>query len=232
MKIGLWNIDHPEKNFKRASSQKRFLEVTNYLHNQECDLFILTESNSAIELPGFNSFFSDESPFTNQKRCYAYPNRYHQVSILSKLPVEQLRISEPINGVLCKIRVQGQPILLYGNVITIKDQWKKDSNKKYNDRLEEQISQFTKFLDTEFIVAGDFNLKKGWIQKKAAYTQIENFVSENNLHWPTSEQTSSVQQVIHSTGINVMIEADFSVKHEEGKKNSLSDHPFYTITIA
>ncbi len=165
MKIGLWNIDHPENDVNSTNKQKRFLEIIDYLKKQNCDVLILNESNSAIELAGYTSYFSNESPFLNKNRCYNHPNRYYQVTVLSKIKAEQFDIMEPINGVLCKIEYQNQPIFIYGNVITIKDRWKNNSNKKYKDRLQEQIAQFNKLLDKNFIIAGDFNLKKGWTQQ-------------------------------------------------------------------
>ena len=233
MKIGLWNIDHPEKNLKRSGRIKRFTEITRYIEKQDCDFLILSEANSAIQVNGYSQYFSEESPFYNKNRCYHHPNQYHQVAIFSKNPCEQIAIPEPINGVLCKIEHKNQPIFIYGNVITIKDQWKKDSNKKYKDRLSEQISQFTQLLGKTFIIGGDFNLKKGWLQKRTAYNHVVNFVKDNNLNWPTSEQTNSVQHVIHSDSLTVTaIEIDASVQHEKGKKKSLSDHPFFTIDIS
>jgi hypothetical protein len=231
MKIGLWNIDHPENDIKRNNRHKRFLGVIDYLQEQNCELLILCESNSAIKLSGYTPYFSDESPFRNKNRCYGHPNRYYQVSIFSKIPTEQIDISEPINGLLCKIEHQKRHVFIYGNVITIKDQWKKDSDIKYKDRLQEQISQFNQLLGKDFIIGGDFNLKKGWAQKKAAFDQVNSFVTNNNLQWPTARQTTSVQHVIHSPSINTKIKIDCSVQHKNGKKNSLSDHPFFEITI-
>lgn len=166
MKIGLWNIDHPEYDITKNRHHERFLDISDYLQQQDCDVFILTETNAAIGLDGYASFLSQESPFLNKSRCYASPNRYHQVGILSKVPAEQLDISEPINGVLCKIKWKEHLLYIYGNVITIKDQWKPDSDKKYKDRVAEQLQQFKELINQKSIIAGDFNLRKGWTQKK------------------------------------------------------------------
>ncbi len=231
MRIGLWNIDHPEMDTKRAGRLQRYTEICAYIEKQNCDLLILTETNSTIAFPGFTQYCSDESCYYKKSRCYDPPNKYHQVAILSKLPAEQVVIEEPLNGVLCKVEYKGQPLYVYGNVITIKDQWKKESTKKYSDRFNEQISQFTQLLGNTFLIGGDFNLKKGWSQKKTAYEQVYDFVKVNNLQWPTAEETNSVQHVIHSDSLATEIEMDFSVKQNDGERIALSDHPFVTIQM-
>ena len=231
MNIGLWNIDHPEHNISNRSRYKRFSEISEYLRQQDCDFYIITEANAAIQLKGYLSHFSDESPFLKKDRCYAAPNRYHQVGIYSKWPLEQVEICEPINGVLCKSIWQKQPVVIYGNVITIKDQWKNDSNKTYKDRVNEQIREMGQLVNERFIVGGDFNLKRGWSQKKVAYNQIKEFVTHKSLLWPTEEQTTSVQHVIHSPLFITKFDIDSSVQHQKGKSNSLSDHPFILLEV-
>ncbi|SHI12040.1 endonuclease/exonuclease/phosphatase family protein [Desulfofustis glycolicus] len=178
MKIGLWNIDHPEKESRSSRRIRRFTEITRYVEKRDCDLLILTEANSAINLKGYTQYLSEESPFYNKNRCYDLPNKCHQVAIFSKNPCVQIAIAEPINGVLCEAEYNNQPIFIYGNVITIKDQWKKDSDKKHKDRLGEQIWLFAQLLGKKFIIGGDFNLKKGWLQKSIAYQHMFDFVKK------------------------------------------------------
>jgi len=124
IKIGLWNVDHPQFNQRSEKKRTRFSHVVKYLDSQDFDLLVLTESNSALALPGYDARFSDESPYINKTRCNDSPNQYHQVSIFSKLSSHQIKIVESINGLLCKIKAHGHSFLLYGNVITIKDRWK------------------------------------------------------------------------------------------------------------
>lgn len=68
--------------------------------------------------------------------------------------------------------------------------------------------------------------------KKGGYNQVGKFVTDYNLHWATAEQTTSVQHVIHSLSITAKIEIDDSVQRQKGKKNFLSDHPFFAIDIS
>jgi hypothetical protein len=57
MKIGLWNIDHPETQSGGKKKETRFNNVTEYLIKAECDAYIITEANAAIYLPGYFRYF-------------------------------------------------------------------------------------------------------------------------------------------------------------------------------
>lgn len=231
MNIGLWNIDHPECDSSRPRRHKRFEDIKNHLQQQDCDVLVLTESNAALQLDGYSSVFSHESPFLNKNRNYKKPNCYHQIGIYSKIPFELVHISEAINGVLLRTSWQGQKIAIYGNAMTIKDQWQRDTKTTYSNRVEEQIKIISQITKERFIVAGDFNLKLGWVAKKGAYRRIQHFVEEKCLTWPTEKQQDTVQHVIHSTDLNTHIFLDTSVQHSKGKKDSLSDHPFILINV-
>ncbi len=147
MRIGLWNVDHPEALHKRGTgAYLRYHAVSAYLKRQACDVFVITEANAAIQLPGYQAEFSAESPFLKRSRNYESPNQYHQVGIYSRGYVEPLEIAEPINGLLCRTIWQDRPLLLYGNVVTIKDQFAKNSDKTYGDRLHEQLEAIRQLL--------------------------------------------------------------------------------------
>ena len=113
MKIGLWNIDHPEAASGSRSKETRFRDVAKYLANADCNVFIVTEANAALELSGYTAEFSDESPFRRSSRSYEKPNRYHQVAIYSKTPMQRLEVAEPVNGLLCRIPEGTLPLTVY-----------------------------------------------------------------------------------------------------------------------
>jgi len=231
MKIGLWNIDHAEYHPSSTYRSQRYEEITLFLSQQNCDIFVITEGNAAIQMEGYQSYFSVESPFLKKTRYYQPPNKYHQVGIYSRLPLRHFDITEPINGLLCEVDPNNHPLLVYGNVITLKDQWKKDSDKTYTHRLEEQLEAFAQLANKQFIICGDFNLKLGWPQKKKAYQRLKNFVDHHGYAWPTEMRTDTVQHILHSPGINVEVTIDPSIQHDKGKINRLSDHPFVAIEV-
>jgi hypothetical protein len=230
MRIGLWNIDHPEALHKPGTAAySRYHAVSRYLNRQACDVFVITEANAAIRLPGYQAEFSDESPFLNRSRIYERPNRYHQVAIYSRVHVKPLEIAEPVNGLLCRMIWHDRPLLLYGNVVTIKDQFSKNSDKKYGDRLREQLDAINQLTSSRTLVAGDFNLRLGW--RERSHRQVKELVYRRGLAWPTEARRDTVQHVIHSQEISVKVSLDASVRHTDGRKGGLSDHPFVLIEL-
>jgi hypothetical protein len=232
MRIGLWNIDHPETGAGVSRKEKRFFEVTEYLIHAQCDAYIITEANAAIELPGYYREFSKESPFRTKRRFYGKPNSYHQVGIYSIRPIQQLEVTEPINSLLCKLLFQERTLLLYGNVITIKDQWSESSPKTYSDRLDEQVSIINTLPTKGMLIGGDFNLRLGWPQKQFAHRKMKEQAVLRGLLWPTETRDDTVQHVLHSKDLRANIALDFSVKYQDGNKSGLSDHPFVTIELS
>ncbi len=226
MKLGLWNMDHPEHVDAPGALLNRFNAVRSYLTARECDVLVLLEVNVAMQLDGFTTVFSEESPFLRKGRCYLAPNRYHQVGIYSRLPLAQQAIAEPINGVLANLSLEDGGTAIYGNVITIKDQWSKSSSLRYSDRLEQQLNQMAELDGGSFIVLGDFNLRLGWPSKLSAHAALKKLVVDKNWVWPTIERTDTVQHVVHSKDLTTKIAVDHSVVP------TLSDHPFVEIELS
>lgn len=232
MKIGLWNIDHPETESGSNRKQQRFDDVAAYLARADCDAYIITEANSAMSLDGYMCELSIESPFKSSRRCYDRPNVYHQVAIYSKLPLSRAEAEEPINSLQVGARSPDQSLVLYGNVITIKDQWSKASNLTYADRLDQQISAIHGLPRRQTIVAGDFNLRLGWPQKLPAHKRIKNEIANIGWTWPTELRDDTVQHVLHTNDLQVCLDFDFSVKYSEDRFSGLSDHPFIEISAS
>jgi hypothetical protein len=231
MRIGVWNIDHAQIGSPSEVEEKRFQGVVRYLEQTGRDLLITTEGNAAIQIPGYRAEFSDPSPFRSTRRYYGEPNLYHQVGIYSRLPMRRLNVDEPINGLLCEVSWEGESLLVYGNVITIKDQWKKDSGKTHKDRLREQLAAIESLASSRFIAAGDFNLSLGWTRMLPAHRELNNLVQRLGLVWPTEKHDDTVQHVLHSPDFKVEVEIDFSVRHVNGGEQRLSDHPFLSVTL-
>lgn len=232
LKIGLWNIAQPYVQTEGSQSDSRFENVQEYLNQQDCDILVLTEANAAIQLEGFIPHFSSESPFQNKSKSTEPPNRYHQVAVYTRLPLSNIAISEPINGLLCELGWNSQQLSVYGNVITMKDQWLTSSHKKYSDRIAEQLTQFEQLVKGQsVIIAGDFNLRLGWPQRKGAYEKVNTFVEQSNFRWPTKNEKKTVQHIIHSADLQVDINIDGTIQHSQGKHDSLSDHPFIKATV-
>jgi hypothetical protein len=232
MKIGIWNIDHPEIGAQSRVKQGRLERILSYLESAGCDIYVLSEANSALNLFGYYSGFSDESPFKKQSRLYVQPNKYHQVGIYSRYSITKMAIPEPINGIFCQVHDSDLVSNLYGNVVTIKDQWKEDSSLKYTDRLNEQVKTINALPNRKTIVAGDFNLRLGWPQKAKAHKVLERELERKGWLWPTKLQTSTVQHVLHTPDVFIEIEIDESVKENSRATPRLSNHPFLLVNVS
>ncbi|MEP4076402.1 endonuclease/exonuclease/phosphatase family protein [Haloferula sp.] len=232
MKIGLWNIDHPETASGSKRKQTRFEQISDYLALANCDAYIITEANAAMTLHDYSCALSVESPFKSSRRFYGSPNIYHQVAIYSKEPIDRSEVFDPINGLQTTVGNNDHSLVLYGNVITIKDQWSKTSDFNYNDRLNQQIEAIRNLPRERTLVAGDFNLRLGWPQKLSAHNSIKAELGADGWSWPTEERQDTVQHVLHTRDLNVDLRFDFSVKHDKGRANGLSDHPFVEISTS
>ena len=232
MNIGLWNIDHPETASGSASKEKRFKAVSEYLLNADCDIFIITEANAAIQLPNYYFELSDESPFKSSRRFYGGSNVYRQVAIYSKTRLQRLSTEEPINGLHCSVDGFDYLKEIYGNVITIKDQWCKTSSKTYADRLSEQIQAIQNLQKNRTLAGGDFNLRLGWPQKLSAHKKIKDHLSASGWVWPTELRNDTVQHVLHSCDLEVTLDLDFDIKYDKITGDGLSDHPFIRLAVS
>jgi len=232
MKIGLWNIDHPETESGSKRKQQRFADISAYLVEADCDAYIITEANAAMSLHGYSCALSVESPFKSSRRFYGPPNIYHQVAIYSKEPIVQSEVVEPINGLRVTVGNNDYSLLLYGNVVTIKDQWSNTSDLTYTDRLNQQIDAIRKLPRQRALVAGDFNLRLGWPQKLSAHRAIKAELGDDGWLWPTEEREDTVQHVLHTQDLKVDLRFDFSVKYDEDRSAGLSDHPFVEISTS
>jgi hypothetical protein len=231
MDIGLWNIDHPETGSGKKKDEQRYHDVLEYLVRADCDAYIITEANAAMDLPGYSMEMSEVSPFRSSRRFYGEPNCYYQVAIYSKLPMKAVKVDEPVNGLCCQLPETSPVRTIYGNVITIKDQWSKTSSKSYADRLEEQIQAIHALPSEGTLVGGDFNLRVGWKQKQSAYLRLQDELASTQWAWPTEYRDDTVQHVLHSPGLEVQISFDFDVKYKPSTRDGLSDHPFFRITL-
>jgi hypothetical protein len=231
LKIGLWNIDHPEVSSANKTKERRFRAIQDYLISTQCDMLVITEANAAMELPGYFYELSSESPYRSSTRFYGKPNSYHQVAIYSKYELRKLPVTEPVNGLLCEVIGNGIIDSVYGNVVTIKDRWSSVSEKTYTNRLDEQIAAIKLLPRRRSLVAGDFNLKLGWAQKRRAYNRVKEELKDSGWLLPTELNRGTVQHVLHSPDMKVEVSIDFEVQRNKNKKG-LSDHPFMIMNIA
>lgn len=216
MTLTLWNLDHP------AQSTPRFQSIQAHLTSLNSDLLVLTETNAALQLPGYTTIYCKESPFIRRGRNYQAPNRYYQVDIYAKEAITKLPEVADINGVLATVGTTN-PLRIYGNVLTIKDRWATWSAKRYADRVHEQCAIIRQLHGPRFLVAGDFNFRGPGSYNKIGAVGVRKLAAETSLHWPTSQELQTVQQVLHS--------GDLNVSYEVVDTGKLSDHPIVSCAM-
>jgi len=227
MEIGLWNIDHPETGSGSRRKEQRYSDVLAFLKQTDCDILILTEANAAMKLPGYTCYLSEKSPFRSKRRFYGPPNQYHQVAVYSRIPVKNIPLAEPINGVRCQLPDGYSLKEIYGNVVTLKDRWKKDSSKTQRDRLQEQVKVIQTLPQKGVLIGGDFNLKPGW--NKDLHARVKQELGDKGWAWPTENRNDGVQQILHSPDLNIYVDVDQSPNRKYHPDTGLSDHPFIRI---
>lgn len=236
IEIGVFNIDHPELT-RSGKEADRFSRVRDYLQTQDCDVLLILEANSALQLEGYACRFSAESPFINQGRSGLAPNVYHQVGIYSRLEGHSQPLLEPVNGLLLEIELDNVPLSIYANVMTIKDQWSNPKSSSYTERVLEQLHAIESLSGKTFFVGGDFNCRAELAWHSSDYSKIAEYVSSNNWVWPTRDQLSTVQHVVHTPDLSVFdLKIDDSVRycktgHHPDKSTGLSDHPFMRLSV-
>lgn len=146
----------------------------------------------------------------------------------------KIDIEEPVNGLLCEIDVNNQSVFFYGNVLTTKDRWADWSVLKYLDSVLEQVKTIQELVGKLFLVAGDFNFRLGknytndrYIYNRFGYLQVKQLVNKEGIKWPTAEENTTVQQVLHSNNLQVNYSIDETIKNEKW-----SDHPFLKVELS
>ena len=216
MTLALWNIDQP------AAGTARFAAILTYLRELNSDHLVLTETNAALRLPGYAVRLSLPSPFTNRSRNSRPPNRYHQVGVYSRAPLQRAAGVADINGAYAAV-ASPIPLHLYGSVFTIKDRWASWSSLRYSDRVEEQCAIIRQLSGPRFIACGDFNFRGQGSYHRAGREQLAAVVSELRLVWPTRDEVGTVQHLVHSP--------DVGVSRYELVPTELSDHPLVLFDL-
>ena len=153
MKIAAWNLDRPWKNgrIRRADLQRERIRSIG------ADIWVLTETWSEIQLPGYHGVWTPSSLGT-------YDASESAVAIWVP-ETWGLRTLEMTTATVCVEAVPpnaGSPLLVYGTIIT----WHRDPRAKtWVKHLEEVDRQTTdwvrlhqRYPSHRLIAAGDFNM--------------------------------------------------------------------------
>lgn len=187
MRIGTWNLERP----KQGSGKKNLARLLR-LRTIDADLWVLTETNSAIALPGF------ESCSTLALEGYHLSGE-NFTTILSRWPIiRQLPTWDPRLAVCVEINSPFGPILAYGTIITYaNDRGRSGTSKRWHEHRESIQKHRQDWLDLRrafpkhaFVVAGDFNQSRdgsGWYEDRASVSALSEALTATDLHCLTEE---------------------------------------------
>ena len=216
MTLALWNIDHP------AATSTRIIAIQRLILELGCDHVILTETNAALNLPGYTVALPAPSPFINRSRDYRPPNHYYQVGVYSRHGLHSPKKGSEVNGVYAEATTI--PALhLYGSLFTIKDRWAAWSDRRYTDRVEEQCAAIRQWAGPRFIAGGDFNFRGQGSYNRIGRERLAQTVADAALVWPTQQEERTVQHLVHSS--------DLRTNRYQLFTTGLSDHPVLVFEL-
>ena len=189
MRIATWNLERP----KLGGSAKNGARL-NQIRSIDADLWILTETSSAIDLSGYTSHPTSPPP---QRENRSPGENY--ATILSRWPV--LRTLNTWNSVLSVCVEVHAPIgllLAYGTIITY-------ANDRGDDGASKRWIEHRKSIDSHrrdwlrlrreypnhgFVVAGDFNQSRdgsGWYEDRKSVESLTKAFEATDLRCLTQE---------------------------------------------
>jgi hypothetical protein len=232
-RIATWNLERPAKYgyTKNAIRLEKIYEI-------DADIWVLTETNSAIDLSdrGYKAIASP--PIEN----------YHKkgenlATIWTRLPIaRQIETFDSTAAVCGEVESPFGPILVYGTVIPYADDKGEDGNSK---RWEEHRKSLLlhhqdwlrirrEYLDRLFCIAGDINLSldgSGWYENARSIEILNNALEDLEMVCVTKDNYQKTKGLSRSTIDHIFLPKSLSdramVEVWEGtdpRGEKMSDH--------
>jgi endonuclease/exonuclease/phosphatase family metal-dependent hydrolase len=185
MRIATWNLERPKPNswLKNPSRTAKIAEV-------DADLWVLTETSSAISIPGY------EYVSTQPTDVDRYPGE-NFTTIWSRWPIiKVIHTNDPEVAVCAEIDTPAGPMILYGTIITYANDGVNDGGYKRWEKHRQSIRNHAKdwrqiqqqFPHHHFCIAGDFNQSRdgsGWYADPEAVTMLTTILLDLSLDCKT-----------------------------------------------
>jgi endonuclease/exonuclease/phosphatase family metal-dependent hydrolase len=187
MRIATWNLERPKPNgaVKNARQQSKIAEI-------QADLWILTETNSAISLEGCHSLASESLP-SYHSAGESFATIWSRTPILNKIST-----FDPYFAVCAEIESPLGPMIVYGSIITYANdrglsgaskRW--EETRKSIDAHDLDWQNIRKeYPNHPMVVAGDFNQSldgSGWYADAVSTTKLSEALKRSNLVCETKE---------------------------------------------
>jgi hypothetical protein len=173
-RIATWNLERPRKGASAKKSRQH-----EKLRNVDADLWILTETNSAIALDGYHSIASERAP------------KYHSegescVAIMTRWKIaQQIPTNDPMFAACAEVASPFGPMIVYGSIIPYAN-WRGpigksgrwvEHRKSIARHAEDWVRLRTQYTKHEFCFGGDFNQSRdgsGWYEDPESIEALSN----------------------------------------------------------
>jgi endonuclease/exonuclease/phosphatase family metal-dependent hydrolase len=148
VKIATWNLNWPRpSSFRNAA-------ILEALKKVDADILVLTETNDVIT-PGeaYKPLSSDVLP---DPKPYNYVAGDHEVTIWSRHPMTQIKVSEASTSVCARVEIANKQLNVFGTVIGILGK----ASSSFPDDVAKQIADWRTVGGSleNVCIAGDFNM--------------------------------------------------------------------------
>lgn len=150
MKIATWNLERPRQT-KRPSEKNRL--ISERLRSVDADIWVLTETNSCIDLrPDYEPFASEELE-PCEKCNYTRGENRSTVWVRRTFPAKRERVSDPLTSACVSVSTNRGDLVVYRTVIG------PFGHPSLN--VDEQIEDWRRVQadGRDVCIAGDFNIQ-------------------------------------------------------------------------
>jgi exonuclease III len=219
MKIATWNVER----LKRKSKLETIISV---IDNLNADIFVLTETDTAITPTGFKNVISTAKPFEIEPKNYAETE--HRVSIFTNYEiVNRFETFDKYTAVCAELKTELGNLKVYGTIIGIYG----NRNENFNLDLAKQIIDFEKLSkDNNLCIVGDYNISfaDNYYFTVDGRRELNKSFELNNIELMTRDRKECIDHI----AISKKIIENKNIEIEEWNKiEKLSDHKGIYINI-
>ena len=231
MRIATWNLERPAlRGFEKNALRMQVMR------EQRAELWILTESSTAISLDGYTAVATRKHPTYHSEG-------EHCAAVLTTWPViGALKTWNEYLSVCIEASSPAGPALIYGTIITYANDRGADKNSKrwveHRRAIEAQGKDWVrlrqKFPDHLFVLAGDFNQSRdgsGWYEDAESVVCLTGYLQEAGLSCLTEENLNQRFKLGRSTVDHICLGAVARIKSSmvhawpgTVERRKLSDH--------
>ena len=218
MRIATWNLQRLDK--------RKDQDILEKLVKLDADILVLTETNSRIQLKGYNCISTTSLP-AHFNGCF-YKDGENRTSILTKYNVKtKHQTYDSFTSVCVDIDTPLGLLTVYGTIIGVFG----NRQPRFDNDLNGQIGDFKKLITNQHAcIAGDFNITfagQAWPSAKARQTLSESFLKHKMIN-TTAAILGTVDHIVISDSFLEDMDCRFETWNQD---KGLSDHVGHLLIL-